>query len=193
MGHLQSTMRKIEQEEATAAAAIFTVPEGVDLSEEALRAGIIEYVKDHREIEPLPGIGTSVRFRLRGGEWRNGQQDFAAIVIGHEPDRSGIRLVVVMGADDFMEQQNVPRRLADGDWGWEPVQAAASESLRDLEERFDAFKAELAEVIFGQWPKGKESLYDVLQEHDNRLSALADGTPAATGDAPGRRRRRTRG
>ena len=182
-GHLQSTMRRIEEEEAAAAPAPVVAPiDPIDLP-----------FAEEMPAAPLPGVGTSVRFRLRGGEWRNGQQDFAAIVIGHEPDQSGIRLVVVMGADDFMEQQNVPRRLADGDWGWEPVQAAASESLLDLEERFEAFKAELAEVIFGQWPKGKELLYDVLQEHDNRLSALADGTPAAPGDAPGRRRRRTRG
>ena len=188
MGHLQSTMRKIEQEEAAGIQLLEVLPKGPEVSSSEVDAQIAIEKKS-----PLPDVGTSVRFRLRGGEWRNGQQDFAAIVIGHEPDRSGIRLVVVMGADDFMEQQNVPHRLADGDWGWEPVQAAVSESLLDLEERFDAFKAELAEVIFGQWPKGKESLYDVLQEHDNRLSILADGTPAAPGDAPGRQRRRTRG
>ena len=145
MGHAMATMRKIAEEEAVLPA------------------------------EPLPGVGSSVSFRLRGGEWRNGRNSFAALVTRTDPETGLIDIVVVMDADDFMSQKSVPRRVSDDDWGWEPVDGGAGAELEKLREDFEAFKVELAQVIFGQFPKVDESIYDTLQEHDNRIGLLASG------------------
>jgi hypothetical protein len=181
MGHLQSTMRKIEEDEAAA-------PLAGDLSE-STRTDLAEVDAKIIDLPSLPGIGTNVSFRLRGGEYRNGAQDFAAIVT--RVHGSGlIDIVVVLGADDVMDQQNVPRRAADGDWGWSPIENGALVAVERLRSDFEAFKVELAEVIFGQFPKAKESIYDVLQEMDNRLNLLA---PAEAPARASNRRRRAKG
>jgi len=127
---------------------------------------------------PLPGVGSAVSFRLRGGEWRNGRNNFAALVTRTDPETGLIDIVVVMDADDFMSQKNVPRRASDDDWGWEPVTDGAAAAVEQLRADFEAFKVELAKVIFGQFPKADESIYDTLQEHDNRIGLLASGGPS---------------
>src|ERR1039458_9832340 len=148
MGHAMATMLKIAEEEAGLPA------------------------------EPLPGVGSSVSFRLRGGEWRNGRNSFAALVTRTDPETGLIDIVVVMDADDFMSQKNVPQRLSEDDWGWEPVADGAAAAVEKLRADFEAFKVELAQVIFGQFPKVDESIYDTLQEHDNRIGLLASGSPS---------------
>ena len=126
----------------------------------------------------LPGVGSVVSFRLRGGEWRNGRNSFAALVTRTDPETGLIDIVVVMDADDFMSQKSVPRRTSDDEWGWEPVDGGTSAAIEKLREDFEAFKVELAKVIFGQFPKADESIYDTLQEHDNRIGLLASGSPS---------------
>jgi hypothetical protein len=148
MGHAMATMREIAEEES----------------------GILP--------APLPGVGSAVSFRLRGSEWRNGRNSFAALVTRTDPETGLIDIVVVMDADDFMSQKNVPQRLSDDDWGWEPVADGAAAAVEKLRADFEAFKVELAQVIFGQFPKVDESIYDTLQEHDNRIGLLASGNPS---------------
>jgi len=146
-----------------------TVREIADLEEAALSV---------LRAAPLPGVGSSVSFRLRGGEWRNGRNSFAALVTRTDPETGLIDIVVVMDADDFMSQKSVPRRVSDDDWGWEPVEDGTIAALAKMREDFEAFKVELAQVIFGQFPKVDESIYDTLQEHDNRIGLLATGSPS---------------
>src|SRR5665647_2336914 len=105
MGHAMATMLKIADDEAGNA------PAG---------AGI--QLEDVIPAAPLPGVGSAVSFRLRGGEWRNGRNSFAALVTRTDPETGLIDIVVVMDADDFMSQKSVPRRVSDDDWGWEPVE-----------------------------------------------------------------------
>lgn len=126
----------------------------------------------------LPGVGSAVSFRLRGGEWRNGRNSFAALVTRTDPETGLIDIVVVLDADDFMSQKNVPRCVSDDDWGWEPVEDGVAAAVEKLRADFEAFKVELAQVIFGQFPKVDESIYDTLQEHDNRIGLLASGSPS---------------
>jgi|SRR5665213_160011 len=180
MGHLQSTMKRIEDEELPAN-VVAVVIESDPLAQP---------VAPQSKTFEVPGIGTSVQFRLRGGEWRNGQNAFAAIVTKSNPDDGTVNLLVVFGADDFMEQQSVPQLVGDGDWGWSMLDSSAGAGIAKLRAEFKAFKAELAAVILGGWEIRKESIYDVLQEHDNRLSLLASGN--APDPVSPRRRRRQR-
>jgi hypothetical protein len=185
MGHLQSTMRRIEDEEASAAVPV------ADLSESEAIHPLDMILSPKEETFDVPAVGTSVQFRLRGNEWRNGQDTFAALVTKANPADGTVSVVVVLGADDFMEQQNVPKFVGEGDWGWSMLEGFDGSAVAQLRAELKAFKAELADVIFGKFPKGEESIYDVLQEHDNRLALLAGGNSAETGSS--RRRHRQKG
>jgi hypothetical protein len=178
-------MRRIEDEEASAAVPV------ADLSESEAIHPLDMILSPKEETFDVPAVGTSVQFRLRGNEWRNGQDTFAALVTKANPADGTVSVVVVLGADDFMEQQNVPKFVGEGDWGWSLLDGSAGSAVAQLRAELKAFKAELAGVIFGEWPIGKESIYDVLQEHDNRIALLAGGD--TTDAVSPRRRRKMRG
>ena len=142
MSHLASTMRKIEEAEGAA----------------------LPRVK-------LPGIGAGVRFTLRGKEFRNGANCFAGVVTREHPETGLIDILVLLDADDYMSQRDVPKMTDENGWGWQPTDDAAARALT-------AFKEELAEVIFGDGVKAEESIYDMIANLDMRMAAL-EGRPAA--------------
>lgn len=144
MSHLSSTMQRIADEETT----------------------------DLAPLQPLPGIASTVSFRLRGNEFRNGSNIFAALVTRVHADRGLLDLVVVFGADDFMDQREVPCATEESGWGWSPVEESGA---------LASFKEELAAVLFGPHQKAEESVYDVLIELEGRIEALeaAKATPKA--------------
>lgn len=141
MSHLLSTMRKIAEEESGSLAA----------------AG-----------PQLPPISSGVQFRLRGREFRNGVDVFAAIVTRVHPENDTVDLVVVLDADDFMSQRDVPRETEANKWGWSPVASGNSDAMAAL----DRFKEELGHVIFGAHQKVEESVYDVLIDFEDRIKAV---------------------
>lgn len=135
-------------------------------------AGILDELEKPSVIGPLPSVGTSVQFRLRGGEWRNGSDVFAAIVTRAHPEKGLIDVVVVLGADDTMDQREVPRQTEDSGWGWSPVEGSATAQVEELRTSIAAFKEELAAVLFGIHEKSEESVYDMIVEIDQRIAAL---------------------
>lgn len=150
MSHLSSTMKRIEADEQ---AALESDP----------AAAALPIV--------LPGVGNTVQFRLRGGEWRNRRNTFGAIVIATHPEAGTIDIVVVLDADDWMTQTNVPQLVEGGDWGWSLVESTASAEVAALRAEFERFKQDLGEVVFGGNMRGDLSLYDMIAELRDRLAA----------------------
>ena len=149
MAHLSNTMTRIADEESGAAQA---------------------------SLDPLPPVGSSVTFRLRGRDFRNGADTFAAIVTRQHLDKGTIDVVVVLDADDFMSQKEIPRETEESGWGWSPVAGGDSDALAALER----FKDELGAVLFGSHAKVEESVYDVLIDFEERIAALEAKPPAKT-------------
>lgn len=141
---------------------------------------------DRAPLIKLPGIGLGVRFTLRGQEFRGGANCFAAIVTRAHPEKGVVDLLVLMDADDYMSQRDVPEMTAENGWGWQPVDGGAMAAL-------EAFKEELAQVIFGGFEKSEESVYDTLTDLDTRLKALESARKRAPKTASRKPRRRAKG
>lgn len=156
MSHLVSTMKRVEREEQVAAL-------------------------DQPFVDPPPGVGTTVRFTLRAAEYRNGTNSFAALVTRSDPETGLISVVVVLGADDFMDQRDVPRKTEENGWGYElcedPVAALRAE-WEAYRSNQDTFKEELAAVLFGVHPKSEISVYDMILGIDAQFAAMIEAVPS---------------
>jgi hypothetical protein len=117
---------------------------------------------------PRVSIAEMVRYFMR--EYRNGRKEFAAIVIRVDPDNADrLDLVVVFDSDDFITVRGVPRRPAEDEIGWLPVERAEPGVSKA---EFLAFKEELGDVLFGGQIRSSESFADQVFEMKGRLSML---------------------
>ena len=134
-----------------------------------------------------PGVGESVRFRMR--DWYNGRLIFPAIVLDQRDDGS-LKLYIVRGADDTIEQDRVkPFNEADGQ-GWLPIERAVTE--KDGDGSLAEFRDQMADVIFGENERDERSIYDILTSLHQRLEKLEGMANTAAPVAAGRQTRRAR-
>jgi len=150
--------------------------------------------KDLSAPEPLPGVGESVVFYPRPGELRAGRGKHAAIVTASNDDDQSLDLVVIYDADDFIGQRKVKRRSLDGGMGWEPMYATKTlpaavlapdlEAINMLSKQIAELKAtvvNLTSAVFGDFDVPKESLVDIMGEHEDRMQKIEDMvTPPVT-------------
>ena len=151
--------------------------------------------RDNVAVEPLPGVGESVVFYPRPGELRAGRGKHAAIVTASNEDDQSLDIVVVYDADDFIGQRRVKRRSLDGGMGWEPlptnktlparqlVEATENGGLKlveltgPLEKRIAALEAnhtKTVALILGEFLPPKESLVEIMGEHEDRMQKIED-------------------
>lgn len=130
---------------------------------------------EHDAAPDVPGIGETVVFHPRMGEWRAGRNKFGAIVTWVHDDGT-LDLVVFYDADDFIGQRAVPRRDGEGR-GWEKPNGAllgmAAPSgqpvaIMDLRREVSL----LGEQVFGPCVAGKPSILETLMDMTARLTAL---------------------
>lgn len=115
----------------------------------------------------LPGVGSPVVYCPRPGQIRAGRSRVPAIVLKADGDNGLLDLVVIYDADDFLSVRDVPRRQGE-DRGWEP----ASDSAGAVLEKLEAFKGELAEVLFGLNVKPEVDILTQLSDIRERLAIL---------------------
>lgn len=137
------------------------------------------------EGQPRPGLGEMVIYYPRPGELRAGAGHYTAIVTRVNEDDT-LDLVVVYDADDLVGQRHIPRRSPDGGLGWERIArkkrddaAGWSERVRSLEEQV----AMLTKVLLGGYEAPRESILQILDEHEDRLEAIAPTLSAARPEA----------
>lgn len=120
---------------------------------------------------PLPDVGDTVLFFPRPSEIRAGRQSVPAVVLRADRDNRRLDLLVIYDADDFKSLRGIAQRIGD-DQGWE-LRPASGVTV----ERFEAFMAEMAGVLFGEHAKPDSgSMLDAMMDIYSRLKAL-EGKP----------------
>jgi hypothetical protein len=176
MGHFRSTAERIAAEEHDADAMPSTAnPPFLPLADDPMDQPFVEEVA----AVPAPPVGTPVQYWLRDGDFRRGQSVFPATISRVYEDGTA-DLIVMIDANDFMDQQRQPRR-AGGERGWLPLSTVVAhgqpvhiDTLVALRTDFEAFKALLAKVILGENEEPSRSVLDMLNIFDDRLVAIED-------------------
>lgn len=145
MGHLQTTMRQIESEEA----------------------GTVR-----QEVNPvavdLPEIGEPIRYHLRANDFRAGRNMFPAMVLAVNPDRGTVDLLAILDAEEFISQRDVKPHGEDRSAiGWSRV------PLRIVYENRQQIEIkQIAEDLYGGYVRPPGSVMASLIDLDTRLKAL---------------------
>lgn len=194
MGHLQSTVKKMETDEAHAAydggwesagPPLAVEPTEAELAE-ALARGPGPIIQRHVDLpvsrETLPGIGHIVVYHLRKGDSRNRRWRFPAIVMDVDHDLGELKLWVIVDDGDTWMQDRVPARVAP-EPGWERVERDVGAEqiiigLTSLRKRIEALE-EAREGGFMQRVANLQARLDAIENHPAlEVPPLASSAPS---------------
>lgn len=124
---------------------------------------------------PLPGLGDTVIYHMRRGAMRAGQTSVPGFVLSVDADNRLLKLLVIFGQDDMLTEERVPERTGT-DYGWaakpgpdvqiaelQNTVAGLNAEVSAMSAGLEAFKLELAQVLFGAHDKPAESFEDRIQ------------------------------